>query len=269
LRKLKWGAGQVTLAVEGLLVWVFIIGSLGRALSYGTLSILFSILWLCAVPVIVVVSNGLLAGERSRRTLDLLLTTPLSGRDIFRQHMAYVRRVLVLFAVPFATLVLYGFVFRNDRWMWGQPGYFGNSSIDFGPFLLCWALSFAIYAPLLAWSSFVISLKAKTHGQAILLSLGLWLGPLLVLGFCNPATRQWWLIVPVMPTFVLAMNFEGLVDYDVLLLNFGYYALLLYIVRSYCLRHADRLLGRLGDVREEQPDPLWSRRFPRGRAVRT
>jgi ABC-type transport system involved in multi-copper enzyme maturation permease subunit len=64
------------------------------------------LLWLLAVLVVAVQSASLIAGERSHQTLDVLCTTPLSGRDIVLQKFASVRRLILVLLVPFFTLFL-------------------------------------------------------------------------------------------------------------------------------------------------------------------
>ena len=81
---------------------------------------------------------------------------------------------------------------------------------------------------------------------SILLSLGTCFGSLIITGLIDPLTHEGWLFLPFLPGFILFRNAQGLVDFGEILLNFGYYIVVLFALEQYCLRHADRLLGRAG-----------------------
>lgn len=229
----------------------FLIAYLARRNSgpvHDDLGPLWLLGWVLAIPFIVAAASRLLL-ERSKQTLDVLLATPMRGGDIIRQQMSYVLRQTAMIAVPFLSLVIYAV-------LWYRNSGLGESEVPIrvGAFLLCWTLSVAIYLPLVAWVSFLIALKSRTQTQAVLLSLGLWFGSIIVSSLLDPARHAWWLVAPVLPPFILMRNSLGLVGYSELLVTFGYYAAVLLLVRSYCLRYADRLLGRSGE-----PPPLFGR----------
>lgn len=80
------------------------------------------ILWGITVMLIAVQSASLIAAERSRQTLDVLLTTPISGRSILLQKCSGVWRLLLVLTVPFVTVagVLAWIVpeLRNEYLVW-------------------------------------------------------------------------------------------------------------------------------------------------------
>lgn len=71
-------------------------------------------LWATALLILVIQSTGLIAVERSRQTLDVLLTTPLTSDQIVRQKMAGVQRMIRILWVPFVTF--YCFKIWRNTW---------------------------------------------------------------------------------------------------------------------------------------------------------
>jgi len=64
-------------------------------------------LWIVAALVLTIQSTGLIGLERSRQTLDVLLTTTQSSDSIVRDKFAGVRRMIRTLWVPFATVYFF------------------------------------------------------------------------------------------------------------------------------------------------------------------
>ncbi len=92
----------------------------GRMLE--ELSITLFCLWILAALIVSVQASCLISGERSRQTLDVLLTSPLSGRDIVLEKMQGIRRLTWVLSACFMTIFLFevwwyasvGFSFRGN-----------------------------------------------------------------------------------------------------------------------------------------------------------
>src|SRR5207247_2657205 len=97
-----------TILFCGLLAWVEIYARTYNAMAEEVVMMLsfpmLFLMWMLAVLVVSVKSASLIAGERSHQTLDVLTTTPLTGREIVLQKMRSVRRIIAVTAVPFATV---------------------------------------------------------------------------------------------------------------------------------------------------------------------
>ena len=135
----------------------------------GLVSMVIFLLWLLAVLVVVVQSASLIAGERSHQTLDVLCTTPLSGRDIVLQKFAGVRRLILVLMLPFLTLFLCEVLIRKAAAYHGQ---WGEREFNALGYLLSSGLSVAVYLPLVAWLALVIGLKVRTQARAMIGSMG-------------------------------------------------------------------------------------------------
>jgi hypothetical protein len=270
---------RLFIAIEFPVAFICILTAIAGASSGGEpLSYLLFVVWTLAVLMVAAQSAGLIAGERSHQTLDVLCTTPLSGREIIQQKLRAVRRLMVVLLIPFFTI--FSFVCLM-KWESGALGYTSYEDWSFGTYRTrqfdltlyvgCSALSIGIYLPLVSWLSLLIGLKVRTQARAVIASL---------------AAIVAWCVVPIllftMPLEMLLIGprwgrgpeawREALIRFSALLspatiipfnefnalnqladwrwlpviVNFvGYGACLVYF-RRLCLTNADRLLGRVG-----------------------
>jgi len=122
------------------------------------------IVWTVATLVLAVYSSGLIGAERSRQTLDVLLTTPLTSETIVREKFAGVWRVIFVIWVPLLTVYIY------QAWWttWVGPSRAAQFWFD----IVRAILAMLIYPALIAWTGFHYSMRCKSHPQAVLATLG-------------------------------------------------------------------------------------------------
>ena len=209
----------------------------------------YVILSLALLFVVLVTQQGARAfvAEREHRTLEVLLTTPLSGTEIVQQKAWQIRRLLQASAVIFA--VLFGV---EAAWETQLPP---GQGWGLAAHLVVAVLVILVYGPLAYYFALGFGLRARTGETAGLLALGAalaWialplalvnlfravtgLGPAWqVLEMMSPAAMLLWLeqaAGPLNPWFLAAINFTG-------------YGLLLRHLRRQCLRFAGVWLGRV------------------------
>jgi ABC-type transport system involved in multi-copper enzyme maturation permease subunit len=228
------------------------------------------LLWVLAVLVVAVQSASLIAGERSHQTLEVLCTTPLSGRDIVLQKFAGVRRLILVLMVPFLTLFVCELLVRVIsawRGRWGETNFHALA------YMVASILTLVIYLPLVAWMSLAIGLKVRTQARALIGSLAAIVGwavvpylfcfmPLAIassapgrdetflyfVSLLSPVTVIFW--NEIESDFLNQTFHEGVwIPY---LVNFLGYGAALVSFRAMALRNADRWLGR-SDYHEEAP----------------
>jgi len=225
-----------------------------------SLSAVVMILWAMAVLTVVVKSANAVSSERTSQTLEVLLTTPLSGEDIIRQKMSGVWRVILVFLIPFLTLFLVQAVVSRAYWSrgifygrWDEPNPVGYVIISLATVL--------VYLPMFAWFSNWVGMKTKTRARAITVALTgvvLWSAvPVFVLALLgvfvdthvdDPPLNWLFLLSPA--TFIPLVelgelgNFFETQAWLPALANLVWYGFLLYILRRSCIVHADRYLGR-------------------------
>jgi hypothetical protein len=222
--------------------------------------------WGLAVLIISVQAASLIAGERSHQTLDVLCTSPLTGREIVLQKFRSVRRMILMFLVPFATIVaaeacVRETVAHKTNWM--------HENFNAPLYLACSVLTLAIYLPLVAWLSLAIGLKVRTQVRAMIGSLAAIVAwcvvpfvivvlPLAITFRGSGPSPDAWLTCSMLlsPASILFWNETeseflgrefGEFIWVPIVLNFGAYFAALVFFRWTCLKNADRWLGRTED----------------------
>jgi ABC-type transport system involved in multi-copper enzyme maturation permease subunit len=144
-----------------------------RALSYTKstvdLSILILTLWAISALFITIHSSLLINKERTRQTLDLLLTTPLTSRDIVLQKFAGTRRLIIICSIPLLTCITF------HSWWLGvhtfQGGLLSGLTIPNMEYFLTTAACVAIYLPLAGWVALWMGLTFHNPTRATLAAI--------------------------------------------------------------------------------------------------
>ena len=254
---------RVLLAIEIPVVMVCVLIAIVEA--SGRLegaSVTLIVLWILTTLMVSVKATSLLSAERSRETLDVLLTTPLTAREILKQKFRGVQRLIIVLWIPLLTIILF-----EAFWLASTGGsYYGNyynynsdRETGLGIYLTCSVLTLAVYLPMVAYVSLLIGLLVKSQARAIIASLAVIVGwcvlPFLALipfviavnpgyqsGFnflllFSPAT-----IIPV--NEFREMNMFAQTPWVAVIMNFFIYGTILIAVRLFCLMNADKHLGR-------------------------
>lgn len=216
-------------------------------------------LWVLAVLIVSVQAASLITSERSRQTLDVLCVMPIAGRDIIRQKMRGVMRLVAVLALPLLTVPLLEAYWMEKHQRFGQ---FNNpASGGLAIYIFCWTMTVAVYLPLVAWFSLLVGLVVKSHARSIMGALGglvAWcvLPPIFivmpVMIFLHPLAKNAdvALLFLLSPASILFVNELGNLKelggnaWATVFLNFAWYGFLLLMIRRGCLKYADYWLGR-------------------------
>lgn len=168
----------VTLEVPTLLlVFLFATGPSGYDAQTGPVSALMFALWMIAVVLIAVTASNLISNERSRQTLDVLLTTPLTSRDIILQKLRGVRRLMLVCAVPVVTCIIFQTWWRQTLHEISYPDQFqvigrpSKPKYEWIEYLVTTLAGVIILFHLVMWLAFWIGMKMKSPSKAIITSL--------------------------------------------------------------------------------------------------
>lgn len=228
--------------------------------SLGPISAFLYILWGMSTAMIIVHAGSVISSERSRQTLDVLLATPLTGRELILQKLKGVRRLVGVLLVPFLTIFLF------ETW-W-------NTGATFRWLYLPLELAtVGVYLPLLVWTALGVGLKVRSQIKGVLIGMslvGAWLlVPVVVgriwtdvLGYSAGGWMRHLLMLnptQLIPALELAgaivMPAPGTPQYAldmppwlVFFANLALHGLVLFGIRRWCLANADRMLGRLDEV---------------------
>ncbi len=219
--------------------------------------ILLWIIWGLTVLFLAVSATSLIAGERSHETLDVLLTTPISGSELLDQKIAGVKRLCMVLLIPLLTIVLF-----EAWWKWenSQMNRGNQYESQWLPYLIGSLLTLGIYLPMLVYLFCWIGMKIKSQTKAILAALGgiiAWCLLPFILAF------PLFILIPRLNTDSIIYGlFLGPASYVVLneiaefhefgstwiplVVNAMIYGGCLLLFRTLCRNHIDENLGRLG-----------------------
>ncbi len=124
-----------------------------------------ALLWVILTLAVTVLSTGLIATEKTKQTLDVLLATPLTTREIIGQKLAGVRKFIFVMWIPLLTVIAF------DAW-WRYHVLYNAPSTGMA-FLIYHLLPMIVYPALLTWIGFHFGLWMRTQGQALLATIGL------------------------------------------------------------------------------------------------
>ena len=225
-------------------------------MNIETLTALIILLWFLAMLVVSVQAASLIAGERTRQTLDVLCTTPLTSRQIVLQKYRSVQRLMRVLWVPFFTLIIF-------KGWWGQIFFSNQWWHRFEPvlYITCSALSVCIYLPMIAWLSLYIGMLVKSQARAVVAALGALVGwcllPLMLVVlpvgviFQPRGNSGFGFLFLLSPAAIVPLNefsdWQELANlpWVAVVLNFMGYGMCLFLLRQLCLLSADQLLGRV------------------------
>ncbi len=126
------------------------------------LALMLCALWICAALTVCVHSVNLFGAERTHRTLDILMSTPLDAREIVRQKMQPLRRILLVFLVPFVTLFfLHAYL---EELVYGRV----TKAVTFVILSIGTVL---VYLPLTAWTACLVGIRMRKRARAIVTAL--------------------------------------------------------------------------------------------------
>jgi ABC-type transport system involved in multi-copper enzyme maturation permease subunit len=164
--------------------------------NFNTLGTIGLCLWPIALAIVIVRAAGLIAAEKARQTLDVLLTTPLSLAELVGAKLKGLGRMKAIVAAPiiFQTLLITWLRLAVGRMYYPYGGddrqvlATGGEAIYF---LFVTGLNIVILFGLAAQLAFLFGLYTKTQGRAVTAVLGVFVA------FC---------FVPVLVRLAIADN---------------------------------------------------------------
>ena len=130
------------------------------------------ILWILSLLFLVSKAATVLPSERLRETFDVLLSTPMSTREIVQQKFAGVNRLIWVLSIPLVTVVLTHAMWIQAR---GKPQW-GDNGV--GWYLLGSLGAIFVLLRMVAWLSMLLGLAVKSQTKAIFTTLAI------VVGWC-------------------------------------------------------------------------------------
>jgi ABC-type transport system involved in multi-copper enzyme maturation permease subunit len=141
----------------------------------GVLPLLW-LLWIITAMVIVVKAATLISSERTRETLDALLSTPITNAEVLRQKISGMRRMLVMLSIPILTVHFSRILMQGNLSLYSRQMMVDQVSWLAAYFVLS-LLSTWVLMQLIAWFALRLGARASTQARSFLITLvalGLW-----------------------------------------------------------------------------------------------
>lgn len=239
------------------------------------ISALLGTVWVVVVLIVSTSASTLFSRERGRQTLDVLLTSPLTSREIVLEKLSGVQRLVMVCALPLLTCVFFETWWRDQmqyggmdrQWVLGLTGGYRTQLYVWPEYLAGGVLTIFIYLNLVAWLSLWLGIRTASPARAIFSSLAaivIWcVVPAVVVGlaldylFVSPdqmrdLSLQWAMLTLLSSPLVLIgmMEMEGVYRLHPMPLlavgiNSVVYGGCWYLIRRQVLQQADRYLGRI------------------------
>jgi len=224
-------------------------------LAAATFSIGFwvLVLWVVAVVYVIHGASTAVVTERARRTLEVLLTTPMKRSEIVRQKFHGVLRTTGTLAVLFVVVFLAELITQRITRPWGDV-----RGMPAGPYLLLSCASVAVQLPMFGWFALWIGMRRSTAARASTIALVtafIWvLTPLLLAGGLMSVfpgeSDTLGLVYLLSPAWIVGVTELGVRPIGArpdthVLLTLGWHLILLFAFRTAAILRS----RRLGDVR--------------------
>ncbi len=219
------------------------------------LGVVLMFLWIIVALILTVMAANLFTVERSRQTMDTMLTMPITGSEIIRQKMAGLWRVAFTLWIPFLSI----YIAQAYLHWGGTSSYYYGYNDGNAAYLTSSLLSLVIYLPLVMWLGVAISLLVRSQAKAIVAAVAvlvIWLmGVPIILAIVSEAFRinsnssYRWLFLLSPATIIPYTEFRDLREFDtvpgVIIFNFMMHGSILLLLRQFVLSRADRMLQRV------------------------
>jgi ABC-type transport system involved in multi-copper enzyme maturation permease subunit len=137
---------------------------------------LLYLMWAIATIILAVKSSTMISSERARETLDALLSTPLTAREIIEQKVQGSRRLMIVLAIPILsihlTILLMHFDITNLFRSLLQLSGWSTLGVFLAYVLLTMAAT-SLLMNLITWFAALPGLRSSTQPRSVFSSLGL------------------------------------------------------------------------------------------------
>jgi len=178
---------RILVALEGPTMFICLgAATVSQSTDFSALRGLLFLMWGIAAIILTVKASTMISSERTRETLDALLSTPLTAREILEQKIAGMRRLMIVLSIPILsihlTLLLMHFELKS---VFLSPTLFQTAS--FLLYCLMTAATTFTVMHLISWMSTLLGLRSSTQSRSVLAAVAVMAGWLVLsIGIASP-----------------------------------------------------------------------------------
>jgi ABC-type transport system involved in multi-copper enzyme maturation permease subunit len=165
---------RILILLEGPVLFICLMAATSGASSTGTFDALRGLLgfaWGLAALMVIVKCATLMSSERARETLDVLLSTPMSLREILTQKIAGARRLMMVVAIPVLTVNFTLLLMHFDLRTLFRDGSFGTI-VNILSYAVLTVAATAVVMHEVAWLSTLCGLRSKSQTRSVMTAMG-------------------------------------------------------------------------------------------------
>jgi len=164
---------RVLIVLEGPVLFICLsAATMSPSSGFSGLRYLLCLVWGIATMILAMKASTIISSERTRETLEALLSTPLTSREILEQKVAGMRRLMLVLSIPILSVHLTLLLMHFDLWtVFGNPSQ--GAILDV---VLYSGLSVAttfIVMYMITWLSVLMGLRGKSQTRSAMAALTL------------------------------------------------------------------------------------------------
>jgi len=171
---------RILVVVEGPTLFICLgAARMSDRTDFSGLRGLLQLVWVIATMILAMKGATVIAAERVRETLEALLSTPLTAREILTQKIAGMKRLMVILAIPVLSVHLTLLLLNVDLWSMISSGSFTQI------FCVLWysascVLTTFLTMHILSWLSVLLGLRSQSQSRSAMTAICLIAGWVLV-----------------------------------------------------------------------------------------
>ena len=133
---------------------------------------LLLLIWAIAAMILAMKGATIISTERVRETLDALLSTPLTAREILSQKIDGMKRLMIVLAIPILSVHLTLLMLNVDL-VRLVLSISLRSALVVGWYGVCSVLTTFVTMRILAWLAVLLGLRSESQSRATIMAIGL------------------------------------------------------------------------------------------------
>ncbi|MEJ7595166.1 MAG: hypothetical protein WKF77_26885 [Planctomycetaceae bacterium] len=176
---------RILVVMEGPTLFICVgAATVSARTDFSGLRMLLLLVWAIAAMILAMKGATIISAERVRETLDALLSTPLTSKEILNQKIAGMKRLMIVLAIPILSVHFTLLLLNVDlRAMLSSPQTM---------FIVAWYVVSSILTTfltmqILAWLAVLLGLRSKSQSRSAMTAICLIAAWVLVSSFlCRP-----------------------------------------------------------------------------------
>lgn len=169
---------RILVAMEGPVLFICVLAAFNSdTMNFTGMRSLLYLIWGIVAMILAMKASTIISSERARETLDALLSTPLTAREIVQQKIAGMRRLMIVLSIPILSVHLTLLLLHFDPQSFFLTPSIAKVSTVVMYGLLTTATTFMLMH-LISWISALAGLRSKSQTRSVMAAimvLGAWL----------------------------------------------------------------------------------------------